>query len=150
MGGNQGQREAMLDRARAALGANGVLVLRTSGVFETPALMPDGAPASWNQPFLNQVIEVECSKDPVGLLDLVKAIETQLGRRPAARWAPRPIDIDIVAFGDLVINSDVLTLPHPRMHSRRFVLEPLCEVAPQWEHPVLRQTACALLAALPP
>lgn len=150
LGSNRGQRASMLDQARAALAANEVLVLRSSFVVETPALLPDGAPASWNQPFLNQVIEVESARDPVGLLGVIKAIEVQLGRRPSARWAPRPIDIDIVAFGALVMNSDALTLPHPQMHLRRFVLQPLCELAPQWLHPILGRSASALLAALPP
>jgi 2-amino-4-hydroxy-6-hydroxymethyldihydropteridine diphosphokinase len=112
--------------------------------------MPDGAPPEWDRPYLNQVIEVSTSYDPLRLLRITQGIERELGRQPAARWAPRVIDIDVLAFGDVVLDTPELTLPHPQMHRRRFVLAPLCEIAPHWRHPRLGVTAVELLAALAP
>jgi len=150
LGSNLGQRERMLEHARKALGLAGAQVLRQSGVVETPAMLPAGAPPSWDHPYLNQVIEVLTDLEPLDLLRCTQAVESQLGRQPAARWAPRPIDVDILAIGATVMRSDRLSLPHPQMHLRRFVLQPLCELAPQWLHPVLRCSATELLARLAP
>jgi 2-amino-4-hydroxy-6-hydroxymethyldihydropteridine diphosphokinase len=148
LGSNLGQREQLLVQAREGLAHKGVLVSRQSSVVETPALVPVGAPASWDRPYLNQVIEVKTELDPVQLLLITQAVEAELGRQPAARWAPRPIDIDILACGATVMQGDRLTLPHPQLHLRRFVLEPLCELAPQWVHPLLRASASELLLRL--
>ena len=99
-------------------------------------------------PFLNQVIAVETHLPPRELLAVIKHIEADLGRKPAARWAPREIDIDILAYRDELMVTDVLTIPHPAMDERRFVLEPLAEIAPAWRHPVLGKTASEMLEAL--
>jgi len=149
LGSNQGQREKFLAQACAVLAAYDVEVVKASSIHETPALMPSNAPAEWDVPFLNQVIQVRTHLTPHELLACAKLIESELGRKPDARWAPREIDIDVIAYHDVLMVNEILTLPHPQMDVRRFVLAPLCEIAPEWQHPVLGKTARALLAELP-
>jgi 2-amino-4-hydroxy-6-hydroxymethyldihydropteridine diphosphokinase len=149
LGSNRGDRAAALADALRRLEAAGVRVLSASSVHETPALMPEGAPPEWDRPYLNEVVMVHTELDPRALLRCTQGIERAMGRRPAARWAPRVIDIDLLAVGAAVLDTPELTLPHPRLHERRFVLEPLGEVAPQWVHPGLGCTASELLARLP-
>ena len=149
LGSNLGEREAYLAQARTVLEMFDVEVRRASSIIETPALMPEGAPADWNIPYLNQVLAVKTHLAPMDLLSCIKHIESDLGRKPHSRWAPREIDIDILAYDDVLMVDDVLTLPHPQMDTRRFVLEPLREIAPEWTHPVLGKTAKELLAELP-
>ena len=149
LGSNLGDRSRALADALHRLEAAGVRTMKASAVHETPALMPEGAPPDWDRPYLNQVVAVVTSLAPIALLRCTQGIEQAMGRRPAARWAPRVIDIDVLAFGDQRLAMPELTLPHPRLHERRFVLAPLCEIAPAWRHPVLGLTAAALLARLP-
>lgn len=149
LGSNRGKREEFLAQARAVLAAYDVELVAESSIHETPALMPENAPADWDMPFLNQVIAVKTHLTAHELLACIKLIESELGRKPEARWAPREIDVDILAYDDVVVVDDMLTLPHPQMDTRRFVLAPLCEIAPTWHHPVLHKTARELLAELP-
>ena len=95
--------------------------------------------------FLNLVVEVQTSFDPFPLMKHLLAIEDQMGRKREERWAPRNIDIDLLLYDDRIVDSDRLTIPHPRMHKRRFVLIPLAEIAPQFLHPVLRKNIKELL-----
>lgn len=117
---------------------------RVSSVYETE---PVGVR---NQPwFLNVVVEGETELFPVQLLERMQAIEIRLGRRRPAEQGPRTMDIDILLYGDFRIERRDLTVPHPRLSERRFVLEPLVELAPELRHPVSRVTMRELLAATP-
>lgn len=148
LGSNLGNREEYLAQARVVLVGFDVEVIKTSDIMETPALMPEGAPAEWNTPYLNQVIQVQTHLSPMDLLICIKQIEAELGRKPTARWAPREIDIDIIAYDDVVMVEDALVLPHQHMDNRAFVLKPLAEIAPNWVHPIFGKTARELLAEL--
>ena len=148
LGSNLGNRKEFLAQARMALVGFDVQVQRMSALYETPALMPEGAPEGWNMPYLNQVIVVTTHLAPLDLLACIKHIEADLGRKPSARWSPRELDIDILAYDDLVMVHEHLVLPHPQMDARKFVLEPLVEIAPEWHHPIYDKTARELLLEL--
>jgi 2-amino-4-hydroxy-6-hydroxymethyldihydropteridine diphosphokinase len=139
LGSNLGDRRDHLARALAALKKARVRVLRSSSLYRT---QPVGyAHQPW---FYNQVVEVSSALDPAALLTLVKAVERDLGRRPARKNRPRTIDIDILIAEDRVLATRQLTIPHPRMAGRNFVLVPLLEIAPEAVHPVLKQKISAL------
>lgn len=126
LGSNQGDRLEALSQAETRLDAvPGIRVLRRSSVYETtPVGMTD-------QPrFLNRVLLIETSIEPHALLDAALQIERDLGRTRSRRWGPRAIDIDILLYGEEAVSSDRLTIPHPEMAGRRFVLVPLLELAP--------------------
>jgi 2-amino-4-hydroxy-6-hydroxymethyldihydropteridine diphosphokinase len=150
LGSNVGDRQAALFDARAGIEAAGVRVLQASSVHETRALVPEGAPADWARAYLNQVLRAQTTLAPHELLQAVKRIEMTLGRRPAERWAPRVIDIDILDYDGLCMADEQLELPHAQMHLRSFVMAPLCEIAPDWMHPRLRRTAADILQELVP
>jgi 2-amino-4-hydroxy-6-hydroxymethyldihydropteridine diphosphokinase len=141
LGSNLGQREDHLQQAIDRLSAAGVKILRVSAVHETePRDLP-------HQPwFLNLVLEVETDLFPMQLLARLQKIEAELGRKRLVAKGPRTIDIDILLFGNFVMETERLTIPHPRLTERRFVLEPLVELAPELRHPVSRRTMRELLA----
>jgi len=135
LGSNLGDRRDNLRRAIAALEAQDIRVARVSPVVESPALLPREAPADWNLPFLNLVLDCEVSRDPEALRLTIKHVEAALGRMPADRWAPRPIDIDILLWGEESVHTAALRIPHEHAHLRSFVLTPLCALQPRLELP---------------
>lgn len=147
LGSNVGDRRANLAGALERLASDDVRVVRASSIYETaPRDLPD---QPW---FLNQVVEAETSLFPLQLLSRTQKIERDLGRkRTQARTqpkGPRVIDLDILLFGEAVIRTAGLEIPHPRMLERRFVLDPLAELAPELRHPVTRKTVREALAAV--
>ena len=99
--------------------------------MESPALLPDGAPPEWNRPYLNLAVACETEASPLALREWSKKIEQRLGRAPGARWAPRPMDIDILLWGDEQWLDDTLTIPHPGLRERNFVLTPMVALEPR-------------------
>lgn len=143
LGANEGQREAALGSALEALAAwPGLRLLRVSGCYETSPVGITDQPD-----FLNAAAEIETALPPLELLNAVKRLEVQLGRRPGRRWGPRIIDIDIILYGDVVVATEALILPHPLFRERAFVLRPLAEIAPDAVDPVTGETIAALARA---
>jgi len=120
-------------------------VVAVSSVYETEPVEFTQQP--W---FLNCALALETGKTPRELMAAILSIEEEMGRRRVQEKGPRSIDIDILLFGNTMIDSNELTIPHPAMHQRRFVLEPLAEIAPEAMHPVLKKTSRELRDALPP
>jgi 2-amino-4-hydroxy-6-hydroxymethyldihydropteridine diphosphokinase len=143
LGSNVGNREVMLQKAVRLLASADFRITRISSIYETEPQDVRGQP--W---FLNMVLEAETTLFPRQLLGRIQKVEQQLGRRRLAPKGPRTIDIDILLFGAAVIDTTGLTVPHPRMAERRFVLEPMTELAPDLRHPVLRSTMLELLGAI--
>ncbi|HLG17500.1 MAG TPA: 2-amino-4-hydroxy-6-hydroxymethyldihydropteridine diphosphokinase [Blastocatellia bacterium] len=146
LGSNLGDRESNLRRAAELMKSVGLEVTRMSSVFETEPVGLKDQP--W---YLNQVVQCAAppSFRPHELLSALLGVEREMGRERTTPGGPRVIDIDLLLWGDLVINpgsmTPDLTLPHPRMHLRRFVLEPMCELAAAATHPVLNRTCAELL-----
>lgn len=140
LGSNLGDRERMVDEAVRALESPRLHILRVSPVYETEPMDLPG-----QQWFLNLVVEAETDLFPLQLLHRTAKVETQLGRRRLAPKGPRTIDIDILLFGNAVVDTPRLEIPHPRFRQRRFVLAPLADLAAELRDPVTRKTVRELL-----
>lgn len=140
-GGNLGDRQAMLALAREQVARTVGLVKKSSALYETAAWGNTDQPA-----FLNQVLVVETALSPESVLEQVLAIEKGLGRKRTDKWGPRSLDIDILFYDAMVMATAQLTIPHPEIPHRRFVLEPLAEIAPDMVHPMLGISIRDLLA----
>jgi 2-amino-4-hydroxy-6-hydroxymethyldihydropteridine diphosphokinase len=142
LGTNLGERHANLRAAIEALSPD-VKVIAESKVYETPPWGYENQPA-----FLNMAVKCETNLEPESLLKRLKQFEVQLGREQSFRWGPRLIDIDVLFYDDLILESESLIIPHPRLHERAFVLVPLADIAPDFVHPVLKKTIKELLASM--
>ena len=143
-GSNLGDRNKNIERAIAHLKElDGVVVKKMSSIYETG---PIGGPSQ--EKFLNGVIEIETALLPDELLDRLKGIESRLGRVKTEENGPRPIDLDIILYQDIVIDGGRIKIPHPRMHERDFVLKGLNEIAPAFMHPRLNKTVKELYEGL--
>jgi 2-amino-4-hydroxy-6-hydroxymethyldihydropteridine diphosphokinase len=136
LGSNVGDRRNNLEQALAMLEAAGVRIVKRSSLYETAPR--DVLDQPW---FLNMVVEAETPALPLQFLTLLQRVERELGRNRGTgiRRGPRTIDLDILLFGRAAIDTPGLTIPHPRMTLRRFVLEPLVEIAPELRHPLTRR-----------
>ncbi len=132
------------EAAQALKGLSGLTFTALSRWYETAPQPPSAQPN-----YVNGVARFDGTPDPAELLRALQAIEEEHGRERSVPNAARTLDLDIIAIGDLVRHSPDPVLPHPRMHERDFVLRPLMDVAPEWRHPLIGQTAQALLNALP-
>jgi 2-amino-4-hydroxy-6-hydroxymethyldihydropteridine diphosphokinase len=147
LGSNLGDRRGLLASALGALAAlDGVEVVAVSDFVETA---PQGPPGQG--PYLNAAAALRCEIEPRRLLNTMLAIEAAHGRDRASeqRWGPRPLDLDLLLYGDLVIDEPEFVVPHPRLHERPFVLVPLAQIAPEAVHPVLGLTMQSLRDRLP-
>lgn len=136
LGSNMGDRSANLSGGIEAL-RKGVDILNISPFYLSEALLKQGSPKEWNLQFHNCVVTGYTSLTPQDLLILCEEIESEFGHKEKGSWAPRYLDIDIIAYNEEKIEEDRLTLPHKHMHLRSFVVVPLSDIMPEWNHPVL-------------
>ena len=144
LGSNLGDREANLRTAIEKLGEFGNIAA-VSSFYETEPLEVTAQP--W---FVNCAVKLDTEKMPRQLISAILALEQSMGRQRKQQKGPRTIDIDILLFGSSVIDIPSLTVPHPHLHERRFVLEPLAEIAPDVRHPIFKRSMRELRDALPP
>ncbi len=140
-GGNLGNRHENLQFAIRGVEKKIGVITRKSAVYETSAWGITEQPA-----FLNQVLEIETNLDPLEILEKTQQIERQAGRTRHQKWQARTLDIDILFIDHQVISSEKLIIPHPHLQDRNFVLVPLAELIPDFEHPICRQSVQSLLA----
>ena len=139
-GSNLGDRYDHLSKAISLIEATGAVVLKKSSIYETAAWGPIP-----QQAFLNQVLVISTSLGPESLMQQLLSIEKKIGRVRAQKMGPRIIDLDILFYDELTYHSNILTIPHPLLQERRFVLTPLCEINPEFIHAVFKKSMNALL-----
>lgn len=146
LGTNLGDRLHNLRKALRLIKAiPNLTVQQVSPVYISDALLPDNAPSEWDTPYLNCALRCETTLAPYELLKITKNIEIAVGRKPEKDWGPRVMDVDLLAWDDLILEDEKLTLPHEHLHERTFALWPLADVAPRWIHPKLNKTAAELV-----
>jgi len=143
LGSNLGDRLSFLKCAIEEIGTAIAPIAKASSVYETKSWGKTDAPD-----YLNQVILLDTGLAPRLVLETLLGIEEKLGRKRGEKWGPRTIDIDILFYGQEIIDEPGLHIPHPELHKRRFTLEPLTEIAPDWLHPVLNKNISELKAEL--
>ncbi len=150
IGANLGERAETITQAISLIEQQVGKVVRKSSFVETAPLNSPDNPDLKQPPYLNGVILVESELTPEEAIKCLLEIETRLGRKrdKQLRWGPRVIDLDIIAYNEEEYNLPGLTIPHPEMHRRDFVLVPLCEIWPDWRHPVLNKTALEIYREL--
>ena len=137
IGGNMGDREELIRKAELQIEATCGPILSTSSLYET---------AAWGlKDQASFLLLLDTKDEPLILLRKLQKIETLLGRVREQRWGPRTMDIDLIFYNELILKTPELTIPHPGIQDRRFVLEPLCEIAGEWTHPVLKKSMLTLL-----
>ncbi len=139
LGSNLGDRQMYLGQAISYIENDIAPVVKASSVYETQSWGKTDEPD-----YLNQVIMLQTDMPAAAILERILAIEKRLGRQREEKWGSRTIDIDILFYGDEIINEPGLLVPHPRLHERRFTLEPLAELAPELVHPLLNKSISAI------
>jgi len=144
LGGNLGDVPTAFAGARETIHAlSETRAGSSSKIYRTPPIGPPGQPD-----YYNAVISIHSRLKPLDLLDALQLIELAYGRVRKEHWGARTLDLDIACMENLIIDSDRLQVPHPLMHERQFVLRPLCDIEPTWHHPLLKESAAALLKTL--
>lgn len=142
LGGNIGDVAESFRQTRQTLDKHPQCsVQKQSLLYQTPPMGPEG-----QDDYLNAMLLLDTSLPPLDVLDLLQSIEQQHGRVRHIHWGARTLDLDIIAYDDVIMQQTRLTIPHPYMHQRQFVLRPMCDISPTWMHPKLHQTAEQLQA----
>ncbi len=140
LGSNLGDRLSNLTKGFSLLKQN-IDVVSASCIYASKAQLAASAPIEWDMEYYNCVFYGNTGLDSSELLELCKKVENNIGKREKGSWAPRKLDVDIIAYNNDVVFADNLVIPHPLMHERAFVTVPLAEILPEYTHPVLKLTA---------
>ncbi|MDB5141250.1 MAG: 2-amino-4-hydroxy-6-hydroxymethyldihydropteridine diphosphokinase [Mucilaginibacter sp.] len=143
LGSNLGDRRLFINQAIKLIADDIAPVLKASSLYETQAWGKNDAPD-----YLNQVVALQTGLSPQNVLEKILHIENMLGRRRQEKWGSRTIDIDILFYGQEIVNEPALHIPHPELHKRRFTLEPLAEIAPEFVHPLLNKNILQIKSEL--